>query len=65
MNAKVKDKIFTVVLYIISTLVVLLLAALIGYILIRGVRYLTPSFLFGNPKVGEAGGGIGPQFLLA
>ncbi|PRR78596.1 Phosphate transport system permease protein PstA [Clostridium liquoris] len=63
MNAKVKDKIFTVVLYIISTLVVLLLAALIGYILIRGVRYLTTSFLFGNPKVGEAGGGIGPQLF--
>ncbi|KAJ52843.1 phosphate transport system permease protein [Clostridium tetanomorphum] len=63
MNAKLKDKIWTGILYGISSFVVLLLVALIGYILVRGVSTLSPSFLFGEPKVGEAGGGIGPQLF--
>lgn len=63
MSAKLKDKIWTVVLYIISALVVLLLIILIGYILIKGIGAIKPSFLFGSPKVGEAGGGIGPMLF--
>jgi len=63
MNAKLKDKIWTGILYSVSGFVVLLLVALIGYILIKGGDCLRPSFLFGNPKVGEAGGGIGPQLF--
>lgn len=63
MNSKFKDKMWTGVLYIISTFVVLLLVALIGYILFKGIGTLTPSFLFGDPKIGEAGGGIGPQLF--
>lgn len=61
MNAKVKDKIATMVLYIISALVLLLLICLIGYIIYNGRESLNLSFIFGNPKFGEAGGGIAPQ----
>lgn len=61
MNAKSIDKIWTVILYIISILVVSLLILLIGYVLIKGSYFLNPAFLFGAPKVGEAGGGIGPM----
>lgn len=63
MNAKLKDKIWTGILYSVSGFVVLLLVALIGYILIKGGDCLRPSFLFGSAKVGEAGGGIGPQLF--
>ncbi len=63
MNAKLKDKIWTGVLYATSTFVILLLMALIGYILFKGGNSLNPSFLFGKPKIGEAGGGIGPQLF--
>lgn len=63
MSEKLKDKIWTGVLYTIAGLVVVLLVALIGYILITGGDFLKPSFLFGNPKAGEAGGGIGPQLF--
>lgn len=63
MNSKLKDKIWTGILYVISSFVVLLLVALIGYILFKGIGTLSPSFLFGDPKIGEAGGGIGPQLF--
>lgn len=63
MNAKRADKIWTIILYGISGMVVLLLAALIGYILFKGRDFLSLSFLFGNPKVGEAGGGIAPMLF--
>jgi len=63
MSSKVKDKIATIVLYIISSLVILLLVSLIGYILYNGRQSLNLKFLFGEPKIGEAGGGIGPQLF--
>lgn len=58
MNAKQKDKIATIILYIISAFVVVLLLSLIGYILYNGRHWLDPKFLFGKPS-SEAGGGIG------
>jgi len=61
MNSKVKDKIATVILYIVSALVILLLVSLIGYIVYNGRESLNLKFLFGEPKIGEAGGGIGRQ----
>jgi len=63
MNAKVKDKIATVILYIISSLVILLLVMFVGYIIYNGRFSLKPSFLFGEPKFAEAGGGIGRQLF--
>ncbi|MGY0372147.1 phosphate ABC transporter permease PstA [Clostridium sp. JNZ J1-5] len=58
MNAKQKDKLATIILYIISAFVVVLLVSLIGYILYHGRHWLDPNFLFGKPS-NEAGGGIG------
>lgn len=63
MSPKTIDKIWTIVLYIVSSLVVLLLVSLIGYILFKGVGAITPHFLFGNPEFSKAGGGIGPQLF--
>lgn len=63
MNAKLKDKIATGILYLISALVLLLLVALIGYIIYNGRQSLNLKFLFGNPKFGEPGGGIAPQLF--
>lgn len=58
MNIKKKDKIATIILYIISAFVVILLMSLIGYILYNGRGWFNPKFLFGEPSI-EAGGGIG------
>jgi phosphate transport system permease protein len=63
MNAKMKDKIATAVLYCISAFVIAILVALIGYIIYNGRQSLNLKFLFGNPKFGEAGGGIGRQLF--
>jgi phosphate transport system permease protein len=63
MNAKMKDKIATAVLYCISAFVIAILVALIGYIIYNGRHSLNLKFLFGNPKFGEAGGGIGRQLF--
>jgi phosphate transport system permease protein len=62
-NVKAKDKIATIILYAISTFIVALLVGLIGFILYKGLSTITPAFLYGNPKFGEAGGGIGPQLF--
>lgn len=63
MNSKIQDKIATAVLYIVSGFVVSFLVVLIGFILYKGSFCLNPHFLFGEPKVGEAGGGIGPMLF--
>ncbi|HEY8889601.1 MAG TPA: phosphate ABC transporter permease PstA [Clostridium sp.] len=63
MSSKVKDKIATIVLYIVSALVILLLVSLIGYIIYNGRESLNLKFLLGEPKIGEAGGGIGRQLF--
>lgn len=63
MNAKIKDRIWTTVLYGISGFVITLLVALIAYILVKGTGFYKPSFLFGDAKFAQAGGGIGPQLF--
>ncbi|WP_333886541.1 phosphate ABC transporter permease PstA [Clostridium sp.] len=63
MNAKIRDKVWTGVLYGLTFFVVLILILLIGYILVKGMGFLKPSFLFGEAKFGESGGGIGPQLF--
>ena len=62
-KAKIINKVWTVILYIISVFVVALLAALIAYILYTGRNCFDINFLFGDPKIGEAGGGIAPQLF--
>ncbi|SHI67676.1 phosphate ABC transporter membrane protein 2, PhoT family [Clostridium amylolyticum] len=63
MKAKTVDKIATIILYMISFFVILLLAAFVGYIIYKGKDSLNFKFLFGNPKIDEPGGGIGPQLF--
>ena len=63
MDAKLKDKIWTIVLYGVSAFVVLLLVFLIGFILYKGLGVINLKFLLGNPKFGEAGGGIFPMLF--
>ena len=63
MNSRQKDKLATVILYIIAILIVGLLAAFLGYIIYQGRSSLNFHFLFGKAKFGEAGGGIGPQLF--
>lgn len=60
---KVVDKIWTIILYVVSVFVVLLLIALLGIIVSKGAGFLDINFLFGNPKISEAGGGIAPQLF--
>lgn len=63
MSSKQVDKIWTGILYGISIFVLLLLVSLVGYIICKGIHFLDPKFLFTNPKIGEAGGGIFPQLF--
>lgn len=63
MKSKLYDKIATLILYIISIFVVVLLAVFIIYIIYKGKDSLNFNFLFGQPKITEAGGGIGPELF--
>lgn len=61
MKSKASDKIATFIICFLSGFVILLLASLIIYILYNGRGFINPNFLFSNPKIGESGGGIGPE----
>lgn len=63
MSAKLKDKIATVILYIISGFVVLLLVGFIAYIIFQGRDSLNFHFIFGKELTDEKGGGIGAQLF--
>ncbi|GAK30552.1 phosphate ABC transporter permease [Weissella oryzae SG25] len=63
MKAKTANKIATIVLYIIAGLVILILAALLGYILVQGVPHLSWHFLTAPATAFTAGGGIGIQLF--
>ncbi|SHH40825.1 phosphate ABC transporter membrane protein 2, PhoT family (TC 3.A.1.7.1) [Clostridium collagenovorans DSM 3089] len=63
MKAKTSDKIWTIVFYIVSFLISFLLVAMFAYILLKGKNAFNPKFLFGTPKFGASGGGIGLQLF--
>lgn len=63
MNAKIADKIATGIIYMISGIVALILAAMLAFILVRGVPHLSWHFLTAPAKAFEAGGGIGVQLF--
>ncbi len=63
LNAKRVDKIASAVLYGIAGFVVIVLAALLGFILYRGIPHLSWHFLTSPAKAFEAGGGIGIQLF--
>ena len=61
MNAKKVDKIAISTLYVIAGIIVTILAALILYILVRGIPHISWSFLTSMSSSHKAGGGIGVQ----
>lgn len=63
MNAKKADKLATGVLYAVSGIIVLILAALLLYILVRGLPYISWDFLTKPSKAYQEGGGIGIQLF--
>ncbi|HJD16331.1 MAG TPA: phosphate ABC transporter permease PstA [Candidatus Enterococcus stercoripullorum] len=63
MNAKKIDKIATGVLYAISGIIVFILAAMLLYILFRGLPHVSWHFLTSPSKAYQTGGGIGIQLF--
>lgn len=63
MKAKTVDKIATAVIIGVAAFIVLLLAGLLGFILVRGVGHLSFDFLTSPPETFSEGGGIGPQLF--
>ncbi|MFR3734007.1 MAG: phosphate ABC transporter permease PstA [Enterococcus sp.] len=63
MNAKRSDKIATGVLYAVAGIIVLILASLLLYILVRGVPHISWEFLTSSSKAYQEGGGIGTQLF--
>lgn len=63
MNAKKIDKIATGVLYAISGITVFILAAMLLYILLRGLPHVSWHFLTSPSKAYQTGGGIGIQLF--
>lgn len=63
MSAKTADKIATAIIVTVALFIVVLLAGLLGYILVRGLGHLSFDFLTSPPETIRAGGGIGPQLF--
>lgn len=63
MNAKKIDKIATCVLYAISGIIAFILAAMLLYILLRGLPHVSWHFLTSPSKAYQTGGGIGIQLF--
>ena len=63
LNPKQSDKLASIILYTIAGLVILILAALVGYILVQGVPHLSWHFLTSPSSAFTAGGGIGVQLF--
>ncbi|MDH6365611.1 phosphate transport system permease protein [Enterococcus sp. PF1-24] len=63
MNAKRWDKFATGVLYTVSGIIVLILAALLLFILVRGLPNISWEFLTQPSKAYQVGGGIGIQLF--
>ncbi|MFC3340897.1 phosphate ABC transporter permease PstA [Paenibacillus abyssi] len=63
MKAKTVDKIATAVIISVAAFIVILLAGLLGYILVRGLGHVSVDFLTSPPETISEGGGIGPQLF--
>lgn len=55
-----KDKIFTILLWAVTTFIFILILGILIYILYKGLPKITPSFLVDLPDEMEKGGGVGP-----
>jgi phosphate transport system permease protein len=62
-NAKTVDKLATSIIVCVVGLIVLVLAGLLGYILVRGIGHISWDFLTSAPETIRKGGGIGPQLF--
>lgn len=63
MNAKIADRIATAVFYLIAAFIIILLAGLLGYIVLKGITHINWHFITSPPQAVQAGGGIGPQLF--
>ncbi|MDN5345129.1 MAG: phosphate transport system permease protein [Clostridia bacterium] len=63
MNARLADRLATVFFWLGAVIIILLLAALVGYLLFQGGRWLDPGFITRPPENLKAGGGVGPQLF--
>lgn len=63
MNAKLADRIATIVFYMIAVMIAILLTGLLGYLLYNGLPKLSWDFITSSPQVFKEGGGIGPQLF--
>lgn len=62
-NARLADRLATVVFWVGAGTVLAILALILGYILWHGVKVIDWHFLTSPPKNVAAGGGIGPQIF--
>ena len=63
MNAKKVDKIATIVIYCLVSIVVLILASLLGFVLVAGLPHINWHFLTSSASAFNAGGGIADQLF--
>ncbi|GGF92053.1 phosphate ABC transporter permease PstA [Paenibacillus aceti] len=63
MSAKTKDKLATAVIVTLAGIIVLVMAGLLGFILVRGLGHVSFHFLTSAPQTIKEGGGIGPQLF--
>ncbi len=63
MSAKTADKIAVSVIKAIAFFIMLVLASLLGYLLVKGLSHISWNFLTSEPQTFKAGGGIGPQLF--
>ncbi|MDB4865738.1 MAG: pstA [Cohnella sp.] len=63
MKAKTADRIAIAVIVAIACLIMAVLAALLGYLLFRGVSHISLHFLTSEPETIKTGGGIGPPLF--
>jgi phosphate transport system permease protein len=63
MKAKTADKVATAVIVAVAAFIVLVLAGLLGYILVKGLGHISFDFLTSAPETIKKGGGIGPQLF--
>lgn len=58
------DRLVTGLVTLCTLVAVVLLVVILGYVILRGLPAITPSFFFDRPlPLGEPGGGVGPAFL--
>lgn len=62
-GTRLTDKIATLIMWAAGLLIVAILAAFLGWMLVRGLPVLSFDFITGMPSDIRAGGGVGPQFF--